>query len=63
MTAFEAATANGKASELQRQLEDLFERQNISKSSDKTAFRQRSFVLRSLCLNKPGYLAFSAGDS
>lgn len=37
MTAFEAATANGKAAELQRQLEDLFERQNISKSPDKTS--------------------------
>jgi ubiquinone/menaquinone biosynthesis C-methylase UbiE len=36
MNAFEAAGATGKASELQRQLEDLFERQNISKSPDKT---------------------------
>ena len=36
MNAFDAAAANGKASELQRQLEYLFERQNISKSPDKT---------------------------
>jgi SAM-dependent methyltransferase len=37
MNAFDAAEAIGKAPELQRQLEDLFERQNISKSPGKTS--------------------------
>ena len=37
MNAFDAAEANGKAPELQRQLEELFERQNISKSPGKTS--------------------------
>ena len=36
MNAFEAAEKNGKASELQRELEDLFNRQNKSGSSDTT---------------------------
>ena len=37
MNAFEAAEKNGKAKELQRELEDLFERQNKSESKDKTS--------------------------
>lgn len=36
MNAFEAAEKNGKAGDLQRELEDLFNRQNISGSSDTT---------------------------
>jgi ubiquinone/menaquinone biosynthesis C-methylase UbiE len=36
MNAFEAAEKNGKAGDLQRELEDLFNRQNISGSSDAT---------------------------
>jgi SAM-dependent methyltransferase len=37
MNAFDAASANGKTLELQSQLEDLFERQNISKSPTRTS--------------------------
>ena len=37
MNAFEAAAANGKTQELQRQLEELFERQNLSKSPTRTS--------------------------
>ena len=37
MNAFAAAEANGKTLELQRQLEELFERQNISTSPGKTS--------------------------
>jgi len=37
MNAFDAAGANGKTQELQRQLEDLFERQNVSKSPGLTS--------------------------
>jgi SAM-dependent methyltransferase len=37
MNAFDAAGANGKTLELQSQLEELFERQNISKSPTKTS--------------------------
>jgi hypothetical protein len=37
MNAFDAAEANGKTGELQRQLVDLFERQNISKSPEVTS--------------------------
>jgi len=37
MNAFEAAEANGKSKELQLQLEDLFERQNLSKSPTLTS--------------------------
>ena len=36
MNAFEAAEKNGKAAELQRELEELFERQNQSGSKDST---------------------------
>jgi ubiquinone/menaquinone biosynthesis C-methylase UbiE len=36
MNAFEAAEKNGKAGDLQHELEDLFNRQNISGSSDTT---------------------------
>jgi SAM-dependent methyltransferase len=39
MNAFDAAEANGKAPELQRQLEELFERQNNSKSPGKTSIQ------------------------
>jgi len=37
MNAFDAAAANGKAMELQRQLEELFERQNTSNSPSRTS--------------------------
>jgi SAM-dependent methyltransferase len=37
MNAFDAAAANGKTDELQRQLEDLFVRQNISSSATRTS--------------------------
>jgi len=37
MNAFDAAAANGKTLELQGQLEDLFERQNISKTPTRTS--------------------------
>lgn len=37
MNAFDAAASNGKTGELQRQLEDLFERQNISKTPGLTS--------------------------
>jgi hypothetical protein len=36
MNAFEAAEKNGKTADLQRELEDLFERQNISGRKDVT---------------------------
>ncbi|MGZ4734437.1 MAG: class I SAM-dependent methyltransferase [Acidimicrobiia bacterium] len=36
MNAFEAAEANGRTSELQQELEALFERQNLSSSNDAT---------------------------
>ena len=37
MNAFDAAAANGKTQELQRQLDELFERQNLSKSPTRTS--------------------------
>ena len=37
MNAFEAAEKNGKATDLQRELEDLFTRQNTSKERNKTS--------------------------
>jgi SAM-dependent methyltransferase len=37
MNAFDAAAANGKKQELQHQLEELFERQNLSKSPTRTS--------------------------
>ena len=37
MNAFEAAEKNGKATDLQRELEDLFTRQNTSKEKNKTS--------------------------
>jgi hypothetical protein len=37
MNAFEAAEKNGKASELQNELEDLFNRQNKSSTNNTTS--------------------------
>jgi hypothetical protein len=37
MNAFDAAEKNGKAGDLQKELEDLFTRQNKSASKDKTS--------------------------
>jgi predicted Zn-dependent peptidase len=37
MNAFDAAAVNGRASELQAELESLFERQNTSTSTDATS--------------------------
>jgi hypothetical protein len=37
MNAFEAAEKNGKGADLQRELEDLFNRENKSGSSDTTS--------------------------
>jgi hypothetical protein len=36
MNAFDAAAANGKSSELQKELEDLFHQQNRSGSNNRT---------------------------
>ena len=42
MNAFAAAEKNGKAAELQRELEELFERQNTSAVRAPRRFRRRS---------------------
>jgi hypothetical protein len=42
MNAFEAAEKNGRADELQRELEDLFARQNHSLDSDTTSIPRLS---------------------